>query len=288
MQRSSKRASSAQHPVWTASADASVSPCLALLTWAQLRTAAGAGSHPLHNLAPAGQGSPMLAARHALHAALQIRGLTKKGKEFYRFTTNLTEQLRTLHVCDSSVWVTGEFLVTEFQDSREAHFYTAPDRINDADVSGHSLAALHQQCQLWHAGAYSAASVRVQPPLWGAKGCSMSRNLAAQSVPPALQLVPLSMTGVGEPGWTSVLACQDRCVRFLHRSTVLHQVGLSCWTLPGPSLNANLLQPGCASSDQWKGRESHALPLPVCLVHGCARLAELHTLCGCGQLTCKA
>ena len=49
----------------------------------------------------------MLAARYALHAALQIRGLTKKGKEFYRFTTNLTEQLRTLHVCDSSVWVTG-------------------------------------------------------------------------------------------------------------------------------------------------------------------------------------
>lgn len=77
----------------------------------------------------------MLAARYALHAALQIRGLTKKGKEFYRFTTNLTEQLRTLHVCDSSVWVTGEFLVTEFQDSKEVQFYTAPDRIHDADVS---------------------------------------------------------------------------------------------------------------------------------------------------------
>ena len=85
----------------------------------------------------------MLAARYALHAALQIRGLTKKGKEFYRFTTNLTEQLRTLHVCDSSVWVTGEFLVTEFQDSKEVQFYTAPDRIHDADVSRHRLAARH-------------------------------------------------------------------------------------------------------------------------------------------------
>ena len=60
---------------------------------------------------------------------------------------------------------------------------------------------------------------------------------------PALQLVPLSMTGVGEPSWTSVLACQDRCVRFLHRSTVMHQVGLSCWTLPGASPTANLVQP---------------------------------------------
>ena len=95
---------------------------------------------------------------------------------------------------------------------------------------------------------------------------------------PALQLVPLSMTGVGEPGWTSALACQDRCVRFLHRSTMVHQVGLSRWTLPGASLNADLVQPDVQA--QVNGRaETHMLcPFLVPGACLCLTWGSVHTL----------
>ena len=143
-------------------------------------------------------------------------------------------------------------MVTEFQDSREAQFYTAPDRINDADVSRHRLAALHPAvstvaciCPVrgfnWVDVSKASASTarQLHHPFGLALTCKDAVTIARgqrlwhESKPvspdcaPALQLVPLGMTGVGEPAWTSVLACQDRCVRFLHRSTVLHQVGLS-------------------------------------------------------------
>ena len=104
---------------------------------------------------------------------------------------------------------------------------------------------------------------------------------------PALQLVPLSMTGVGEPSWTSVLACQDRCVRFLHRSTVMHQVGLSCWTLPGARLNDDLVQPDVQAQVNGRGKDSHALPFHCAWCMAVLGLADLHALCGCRRLTCK-
>ena len=151
-------------------------------------------------------------------------------------------------------------MVTEFQDSSEAQVYTAPDRINDADVSRHRLAALHpavstvactalicgfNQVDVSKASAFTAR--QLHHPFGLALTCEAAVTIArgnrlwhelepvSPDCAPALQLVPLSMTGVGEPGWTSVLACQDRCVRFLHRSTVLHQVGLSIWYSQGPA-----------------------------------------------------
>ena len=65
---------------------------------------------------------------------MQIRGLTKKGKEFYRFATHLTESIRALHVHDAAMWVAGETVLYQFQDSKEVQCYVSPDRINAVEV----------------------------------------------------------------------------------------------------------------------------------------------------------
>ena len=66
---------------------------------------------------------------------LQVRGFTKTGKEFYRFDTNLTEGINTLHVADNSIWLTSQYAFRQLRDHQEVQLYMAPDRINCADVS---------------------------------------------------------------------------------------------------------------------------------------------------------
>ncbi|KAK9803568.1 hypothetical protein WJX72_000727 [[Myrmecia] bisecta] len=63
-----------------------------------------------------------------------IRGLSKKGKEFFRFQAHLVDAIRTLHVADASMWVTGEFVMHQFLNNKEVQFYQAPDRINAVEV----------------------------------------------------------------------------------------------------------------------------------------------------------
>lgn len=82
---------------------------------------------------------------------------------------------------------------------------------------------------------------------------------------PALQLVPLSMTGVGEPGWTSVLACQDRCVRFLHRSTVVHQVGSVAGHCQGPASTLISYSQMMCKLSLMEGQRLTCSALPGCM-----------------------
>lgn len=63
-----------------------------------------------------------------------VRGLNKKGREFFSFQTNLTEDISHLGVQETEVWVFGEYVHNSFEDSKEKNFYIAPDRINDSEL----------------------------------------------------------------------------------------------------------------------------------------------------------
>jgi len=64
-----------------------------------------------------------------------IRGTNKKGKEFFRFATNLTERINKVIVADSDMWLAGEYNFNQYLDCKDRHFYMSPDRINDMRLS---------------------------------------------------------------------------------------------------------------------------------------------------------
>lgn len=64
----------------------------------------------------------------------QIKGTSRKGKDFYLFATNLTEQIRTIHVWENSLWITGDYVFNQFVDNKEVQFFISPDKINAVEV----------------------------------------------------------------------------------------------------------------------------------------------------------
>lgn len=77
----------------------------------------------------------------------QVRGITKKGKEFFRFTTGLTDAISQLDVAESHIWASCQQVHNHFVDGRDQGLYMAPDIIMATDVrepcAAAAAAALH-------------------------------------------------------------------------------------------------------------------------------------------------
>lgn len=65
----------------------------------------------------------------------QVRGVTKKGKEFFRFTTALTEAISQLRVVDSHIWAGCQYVHNHFIEGADKGLYMAPDKITATEVS---------------------------------------------------------------------------------------------------------------------------------------------------------
>ncbi|GMF10644.1 unnamed protein product [Phytophthora lilii] len=63
-----------------------------------------------------------------------VHGLNKKGKEFFKFQSNLAEPMRKIHAYDSQLWTTTDFTFNQYDNGADKHSYVSPDRINDALV----------------------------------------------------------------------------------------------------------------------------------------------------------
>ncbi|OWZ14489.1 hypothetical protein PHMEG_00012034 [Phytophthora megakarya] len=63
-----------------------------------------------------------------------VHGLNKKGKDFFRFQSNLAEPMRKIHAYDSQLWTTTDFTFNQYDNGADKHSYVSPDRINDALV----------------------------------------------------------------------------------------------------------------------------------------------------------
>ena len=60
-----------------------------------------------------------------------VRAFSKKGKEFLRFNTNLTEPIRSMWVGEADIHTGGEYMYNQFIDCKDTYFFMSNDRIND-------------------------------------------------------------------------------------------------------------------------------------------------------------
>lgn len=68
-----------------------------------------------------------------------IKGLTKKGKEFFKIETSHTETIKSLHVSGQNLWSAGEYILNCYESVSnkilDKYFYICEDRINDMIVT---------------------------------------------------------------------------------------------------------------------------------------------------------
>ena len=60
-----------------------------------------------------------------------IHGFTRKGKEFVKIKTNLTETINHLFVEENMIWTGGEYILNIYDNCKDFGFVMIKDRIND-------------------------------------------------------------------------------------------------------------------------------------------------------------
>ena len=64
----------------------------------------------------------------------QIKGVTKRGKDFFRLETSHTEQIRYLHVLGTNLWSAGDYTLNCYASSNnkiaDKYYYVSDDKIN--------------------------------------------------------------------------------------------------------------------------------------------------------------
>lgn len=67
-------------------------------------------------------------------AGAEIKGYSKKGKQFLSFDTNLTEPIQSMFVEGSDLFLCGNYIYNHYHDCRDQNYYLAPDKINDVVI----------------------------------------------------------------------------------------------------------------------------------------------------------
>jgi len=60
-----------------------------------------------------------------------VRAYSKKGKEFLRFNTNLSEPIHSMWVGEEDIHTGGEYMYNQFVQCKDTYFFMSNDRIND-------------------------------------------------------------------------------------------------------------------------------------------------------------
>ncbi|TRY73217.1 hypothetical protein TCAL_01950 [Tigriopus californicus] len=66
-----------------------------------------------------------------ISAGNEIRGFTKKGKQFLSFETNLTETIQTASITGNDLLVAGQHVYNHYQDCQDMNYFLSEDKIND-------------------------------------------------------------------------------------------------------------------------------------------------------------
>ena len=69
-----------------------------------------------------------------------IKGITKKGKDFFTLETSHTEVISSLHVQGQTLWSAGEYILNCYESSadnvmKDKYYYICDDKINDLVVA---------------------------------------------------------------------------------------------------------------------------------------------------------
>ena len=82
------------------------------------------------------QFTPWCATAYMRGRPVQVRGISKKGKEFFRFNTQVTETIKRVDIHDKDIWTAGEYVHNHYIEGKDQSFFLCPDRINAAEVGG--------------------------------------------------------------------------------------------------------------------------------------------------------
>ncbi|XP_028815428.1 BBSome complex member BBS7 isoform X1 [Denticeps clupeoides] len=61
----------------------------------------------------------------------EVRGFTKKGKQFLSFEANLTENINAMHVSGADLFVCASYIYNHYCDCKDQDYYLSGDKIND-------------------------------------------------------------------------------------------------------------------------------------------------------------
>ncbi|XP_035280608.1 Bardet-Biedl syndrome 7 protein isoform X1 [Anguilla rostrata] len=64
-------------------------------------------------------------------AGSEVRGYTKKGKQFLSFEANLAESIKAMYVSGSDLFVCASYIYNHYCDCRDQDYYLSGDKIND-------------------------------------------------------------------------------------------------------------------------------------------------------------
>ncbi|XP_077465502.1 BBSome complex member BBS7 isoform X2 [Stigmatopora argus] len=71
----------------------------------------------------------------------QVRGFTKKGKQFLTFDANLTESINAMYVSGSDLFVCASYIYNHYCDCKDQDYFLSGDKINDiVSLSSENLA----------------------------------------------------------------------------------------------------------------------------------------------------
>nr|XP_033794211.1 Bardet-Biedl syndrome 7 protein isoform X2 [Geotrypetes seraphini] len=61
----------------------------------------------------------------------EVRGFTKRGKQFLSFETNLTESIKAMHISGADLFLCASYIFNHYCDCKDQHYYLSGDKIND-------------------------------------------------------------------------------------------------------------------------------------------------------------
>lgn len=83
-----------------------------------------------------------------------VKGVTKKGKEFFKLDTSHAEVISSLHVQAQNLWCAGEYILNCYQSAanqiKDRFYFICEDKINDmvlAPVAGQMVLNAVLACQ---------------------------------------------------------------------------------------------------------------------------------------------
>ena len=64
----------------------------------------------------------------------EIKGFSKKGKQFLSFDTNMTETIQSMFVEGPNLFLCGNYIYNQYHECRDQNYFLASDKINDIIV----------------------------------------------------------------------------------------------------------------------------------------------------------
>ena len=63
-----------------------------------------------------------------------VKGYSKKGKQFLTFTSNIAEPIESIHVEGLDLYLCGNYIFNQYYDCQDKNYFLSPDKVNDMSV----------------------------------------------------------------------------------------------------------------------------------------------------------